>query len=620
MISMNRAPGPRRHAWALAAGVAISTLLSAAPALALTDADIAQPVRGLIVRLKNPVPNARLAGIGLTDRERAQAATEADAESARWRAVTRHAGLATSATRGLPALRPVGRDQQLLRFDRALAPAEAHALIERLKSHADVDWIEVNTRERLLQVPGDPYFADGSQWWLLPNGGTDANAMEDRRRGVAGFQTAWMQPGGSGNPGFAVAVLDTGITAHPDLLGRVLPGYDFVEDIKFGNDGDGRDDDPSDPGDWVSITDLGDPHFSGCALANSSWHGTVISGMVAAQTNNGDGVAAVNWQGRVLPVRVAGKCGADKADIIDGMRWAAGLDVPGVPRNVNPVRIVNISFGGSAACSADYQAAVDELRAIGVVVVAAAGNEHGWPTRPASCTGVVGVVGLNRDGFKSHSSNFGSILQDSGIAVAAGDDGNDASARWNALADDGIRSTWNDGTQSPGWATYGNLWGTSFAAPQVAGVVSLMLSVNPGLSYGQVIEGLRKSARPHASVPAFGLCSWDNPGRCACTTDTCGGGILDAEQALLYAANPTTYVAPARQGAVIDNPEVRGVVALGPDRDPNPGDPPTVTPPPTDSGDSGGGAAGPAAWLLALLLAAAALWPARRSARARHGR
>jgi len=292
------------------------------------------------------------------------------------------------------------------------------------------------------------------------------------------------------------------------------------------------------------------------------------------------------------------------------MRWAAGLDVVGVPfRNPNPVRVVSVSFGGDAACGADYQAAVDELKAMGVVVVAAAGNEHAAPTRPASCKGVVGVVGLNRAGYKSHSSNFGSGLQASGIAVASGDDGNDPTAQWNQLADTGVLSSHNLGWQGPEASSYAYLFGTSFAAPQVSGAISLMLSVNPGLSYEQIVEGLRKSARPHVDVPAFGLCSWQNPGRCACTTDTCGAGILDVEQALLYAGNPTTYVAPARQAAVIDNAEVNAAAALGPDRGPNPGAPPTTPPPDTGGGgsDSGGGAVGSIAWLLALALAAAVL-------------
>src|SRR5205085_8573691 len=140
--------------------------------------------------------------------------------------------------------------------------------------------------------------------------------------------------------------------------------------------------------------------FSGCTVQNSSWHGTIIAGIVAAVTNNSSGVAAINRNGRVLPVRVGGKCGADVADIVDGMRWAAGLSVPGTPPNPNPARIISVSFGGDAACNAAYQSAIDEiLGEKGAVVVAAAGNERHAPTRPANCSGVVSVAALNRDGF-----------------------------------------------------------------------------------------------------------------------------------------------------------------------------------------------------------------------------
>jgi serine protease len=421
--------------------------------------------------------------------------------------------------------------------------------------------------------------------------------LADRRRGVAGFSVAWQQPGGEGSSAVRVAVLDTGITLHPDLAGKLVGGHDFVLDDKFSGDGTpGRDADPSDPGDWVSTADLADPHFEGCDLASSSWHGTLIAAQIGAATNNTTGVAGAGWDTRVVPVRVAGKCGADLSDIVDGMRWAAGLAVAGAPANPNPARVVNISFGGSAACGSAYQSAIDELKAIGVVVVAAAGNEHGAPTRPASCSGAVGVVGLNRDGFKSTYSNFGTALTASGIAAVSGDDN---AGRWAALADSGILSAGNTGDQGPVSATYYHVWGTSFASPQVAAAVALMLAVNPALTHAQILDGLKRAARPHVTSPVIGQCSNDNPGRCICTTGTCGAGILDAEQALLFAANPATYVAPARTPAVIDNPDVQAAAALGPDRDPNP------TPPPDPGNGSGGGGGGAvsAAWLAALALA-----------------
>jgi serine protease len=448
-------------------------------------------------------------------------------------------------------------------------------------------------------VPTDPRYT--SQWWLRAAGGTNANAIADRLRGVPGFLRAWQSglPGATGRATAVVAVLDTGITPHPDLEGRILPGYDFVSETVYSNDGNGRDADPTDPGDWVSSTDRSDAAFKDCEVEDSSWHGTIISALVAAATDNGIGVAGINRDGRVLPVRVAGKCGAAVADIIDGMRWAAGLSVAGVPLNPNPARIINISFGGSAACGDAYLSAINELRAVGAIVIAAAGNEFGAPTRPASCSGAVGVVALNRDGFKTNYSNFGSVLSASGIATVGGDD---SAGGWgDLLGDSGLFTAWNDGLRQVGTPGYSSMFGTSFSAPLVSGAASLMLSVNATLSAAQLIDGLRRSARPHVSSPRIGICSSANPGRCICTSETCGAGILDAEQALLFAASPASYVAPVRQAEVIDNTEVTQASARGLDRSG------TTTPPPatdagTGSSSSSGGGAMDGGWLAGLAL------------------
>lgn len=499
--------------------------------------------------------------------------------------------------------RPVGRAAQRVDFGRRLGAAQAEELAARLRELPQVAWVVPNEREQRLQVPQDPLFAatfaSAGQWWLFPNGGSDANDIEERRRGVPGVQSAWSTH--TGSPAAVVAVLDTGITAHPELAGHVLPGRDFVSTIEYANDGDGWDADPSDPGDWVSQDDtLVDPTlFGDCELQDSSWHGTTIAGQLAALTNNGAGGAAISWNGRVLPVRVAGKCGADVADIIDGMRWAAGLQVhdadgDALPLNPNPARVINLSFGGSAACNAAYQDAIDELRAAGAVVVAAAGNASAGVARPANCAGVIGVAALNRDGFKTTYSSFGPQLA---IATVGGDP-REIGAWGIEVGDTGLLSLGNDGTRSPGQAVHALVAGTSFAAPLAAGVAALMLSVNPSLHASQLIDGLRRSARPHVVSPVIGECSAQNPGRCLCTTATCGAGILDAPQALAYAIDPAGYVAPSRQAESIDNPEVRAAAALGPDLPPGSD---------TDGDSGGGGGALGGAWLLALAAALAVL-------------
>jgi serine protease len=302
-------------------------------------------------------------------------------------------------------------------------------------------------------------------------------------------------------------------------------------------------------------------------VRDSTWHGTIIAGMLVGQTGNQRGVAGMQWNGRIVPVRVAGRCGADVADIIDGMRWAAGLPVAGVPLNPNPARIVNMSFGGDAPCNAAYVAAINDLAQApggGAVFVASSGNRWGPPSRPSNCPGALGVTALNRDGFKSNYASFGNTVS---MATVGGDDRDGAWGAW--VADSGLLTITNLGTQSPGAAGYSRVYGTSFSAPLVSGTLALMLSVNPALSAQQLKAGLAMSARPHVTSPYLPSCSAKDPGRCACTESTCGAGILDADQALLYAQAPAAYVAPAAAGAVLDNAELKAAAASGPDRQPN---------------------------------------------------
>lgn len=464
----------------------------------------AQPVRGLIVKLRDAPASAV--------REAPQAARE------RMAAVVQGAGVPMHSQREVG-----GHGHRLLRFASPRGGRDLDAAVRRLRLHPDVEYAEPDVLVKPLEIPNDPDFLV-RQWHL--------QQPTPAFRSAINMPPAWDRTPGAN---IVVAVLDTGIRpTHPDLAGRLLAGYDFASEVEYANDGDGRDADPSDPGDWVSASDISTKPgiFGGCGTSDSSWHGTFIAAQIAALTNNAAGVAGINRNASILPVRVSGKCGAFLSDILDGMRWAAGLPVTGVPANPTPARIINLSFGGDAACSASYQDVINEVANTGALVVVAAGNNSGALRRPADCSGVLAVGAVGQGGLKADYSNFGS-----NIAVMApggtGPTGNAANL-WSAS---------NAGTTSPGADNYGYKRGTSFSAPLAAGVASLMLSLNPALPPDQLVVRMRAGARPHTFTAGFGTCSGPAAGECNCTTVACGAGLLDADGAVAQALSPVALIA-----------------------------------------------------------------------------
>lgn len=471
-------------------------------------------------------------------------------------------------------------------------------------------------------TPNDTLYA-AEQWWL---GGYNSSGSA----GVANYPKAWDINKGAPVSGAApvIAVLDSGVRDHPDLRANlVLPGYNFVSKVEYANNGVGRNNDPTDTGDALSQAehDANLALWDGCAVApTSSWHGTLVAGQIGAVTNNGAGVAGINWNARILPVRVSGKCGAAVGDMVDGMRWAAGLPVAGVPINTNPAKILVIGFAGVASCDINdanptiaaaaklYTDAIAEIRGRNVLIVAAAGNLRGSIGRPANCSGVIGVTALNRQGFKAIYANTGRQI----TLAATGGDGNFGRICDVDVADSGITSTSDTGSTTPVGFGYAAGSGSSFAAPQVAGTASLMWAANPALTLAQIEAGLKLSARPHAQAEALGQCSATNTSRCSCTTDTCGVGTLDAEEALRYAQTPVTYIAPSRSPVALNSAALdacgikQGTKAPVPDpaasTPTSPTTPTVPATPDTSSGSSGGGASS-LLWLAGLLAAAIAL-------------
>jgi serine protease len=418
-------------------------------------------------------------------------------------------------------------------------------MLIRLRAQPDVQYAEVDRRRFPQSTPDDPLFAN--QWYLQDEQPSAVDAID-----------AWSVS--TGNPGVVIAELDTGVRFdHPDLrsatANRLLPGYDMISSVQTGNSGLGRNPDASDPGDWVSSADTKTTLFSSCTVANSSWHGTRVAGILGAITNNAIGIAGLTWSGWVLPVRVLGKCGGYDSDILAGMAWAAGFPVDGVPANPYPARILNMSLGATGSCPQSYQELVDQLVSAGVLVVVSAGNEGGPVDAPANCIGVAAVAGLRQVGTKVGFSSLGPEIS---LSAPAGNCVNSGSGEPCLFS---IETTTNTGTTIPETNTYTDEYnfnvGTSFSAPLVSGIAGLMLAVNGNLTSGQLIARLQLGVSTPFPAPA-GLPACHVPAsqtdlqtnECACTPEVCGSGMANAQGAVLQALRPIAAVAlPAKVSA-----------------------------------------------------------------------
>ncbi|MFC8783350.1 S8 family serine peptidase [Streptomyces nigra] len=311
--------------------------------------------------------------------------------------------------------------------------------------------------------------------------------------------------------GVTVAVIDTGYVSHSDLAANIVAGYDFISDATVANDGNGRDSNPADPGDWTAANECqsGDPAYG------SSWHGTHVAGTIAAVTDNGKGVAGIAYGAKVSPLRVLGKCGGYDSDIIDAITWASGGTVSGVPANANVAKVINMSLGGGGSCTTATQSAINAAVSRGTTVVVAAGNSNANAANysPASCANVISVAAADRQGNRSYYSNYGTVVD---IAAPGGET--------NSVTADGILSTLNSGAQGPSGENYAYYQGTSMAAPHIAGLAALMKSANASLTPAQIESAIKTNAR---TLP--GTCSGG-----------CGAGLADATKTVQAVSGGST--------------------------------------------------------------------------------
>ncbi|MDX3518391.1 S8 family peptidase [Streptomyces scabiei] len=378
--------------------------------------------------------------------------------------------------------RRLGSGAALVDLGDDVTKADVADVIAEYKADPQVAYVAPDRLNKAMATPNDTEYS--KQW--------------DLYEATAGMNVpgAWDKVTGTG---VTVAVIDTGYVAHSDLAANIVGGYDFISDTKVANDGNGRDSNPADPGDWTAANECaaGDP------AGTSSWHGTHVAGTIAAVTNNSKGVAGIAYGAKVSPLRVLGKCGGYDSDIIDAITWASGGTVSGVPANTNVAKVINMSLGGGGACTSATQTAINAAVNRGTTVVVAAGNSNANAANysPASCNNVISVAATNRAGSRSYYSNFGSIVD---IAAPGGET--------RTVQSGGILSTLNAGASTPGSESYDYYQGTSMAAPHIAGLAALVKSANSALTPAQIESAIKTNSR---ALP--GTCSGG-----------CGAGLADA--------------------------------------------------------------------------------------------
>jgi serine protease len=377
--------------------------------------------------------------------------------------------------------RRMGVGADVVTTERKLNSDETKAFMRAIASDPNVEYVEPDSEMQALMAPNDPEYR--MQYYLRSNLTPGVVPVGIRAEG------AWDITLGQGS---VIAVVDTGFTSHSDLNANILPGVDLG--MFVGGDGRG----------W----NLGIPDGS-CEV---SFHGTQVAGIAAAVANNGIGIAGVAPGAKVESARALGPCGTGPlSSVADGITWAAGGTVEGVPANANPAKVINLSLGQWAPCSVTMQSAIDFATSKGAVVVAAAGNKgiDVSSMQPANCHNVIAVGGTDGYGNSYVDSNFGPGID---IAAPAKD----------------IWSLYNDGTTVPTSEAYRYISGTSMATSMVAGVIALAQATRPTpLTVAEYRSLLRQSVQPFPSAPDRDL----------------GPGILDATKTVTGARTGVNPVA-----------------------------------------------------------------------------
>ncbi|GEC03794.1 extracellular protease [Streptomyces spinoverrucosus] len=482
---MRTSPAIRRKLISVAA-VSAALLTAAAPVAAAQDPaprEAAVPTAQTEAAPGTPAERLIVGYKSGADEAKSNKAAEADAEAK-----------GEEAGENLDFQRRLGTGAALVDLGENLTKSDVADVVAEYRADPQVAYV---VPDRLNKPQADPNDTDYAKQWDLFESTAGMN--------VPG---AWSTSTGTG---VTVAVIDTGYVAHSDLAANIVGGYDFISDTAVSVDGNGRDSNPADPGDWYNANECG----AGIPASNSSWHGTHVAGTIAAVTNNSKGMAGIAYGAKISPVRVLGKCGGYDSDIIDAITWASGGTVSGVPANSNVAKVINMSLGGDGACSSATQSAINAAVNRGTTIVVAAGNDNDNVANhsPGNCNNVISVAATNRSGAKASYSNYGSLVD---ISAPGG--------QTSTGTANGIYSTLNSGTRTPSTESYAYYQGTSMATPHIAGLAALMESAKSSLTPAQIESAIKSNARPL-------------PGACS---GGCGAGLADAAKTVQAVAGGTS--------------------------------------------------------------------------------
>ncbi len=320
------------------------------------------------------------------------------------------------------------------------------------------------------------------------------------------------------------AVLDSGSWVHEDV--EFVPGYNFVSNAVESNRGRG-------PDSTAKYTDAG-------GTSCESGHGLAVASILAATRNNNVGLIGVfpSEHAEIVPVRVLGCANGSTTDVMEGLLWAAGGEVPGVPNIAQPVDVANLSLGSirSNGCTKFEQDILNQVAELGVAVVISAGNNHipAEQFAPGACANAITVGSLMRAGDKASFSNYGAAID----VVAEGDDIQHASL---------------DTEQTNKYASGS---GTSFSAPLVAGLVGAMIAKEPSLTGLQIEARLKATAMKNPSQNINSLCRYYG----------CGSGLVQTRPAIGYelANYAQQYQVEHRYSGLSSEADLQWMTALQP--------------------------------------------------------